>query len=362
MIKKISLLSVAIFAIYGCSSTTHKSSIDLHKASLPAAVFKQQPLIPYMFTADPSAHVFDGKLWIYPSHDIETKEKLATGEGSGFDMRDYHVFSMDTPESAIKDWGPALKIEDIPWAKAQLWAPDAAEKNGKYYLFFPAKDNQGIFRIGVAVANQPQGPFKAEPTPIDGTYSIDPSVYQDGENYYLYVGGIRGGQLQQWENNIFHGEDRYNNDDGAAHPPKMAKLSDDLKTLAEPMRDVLIVDNKGAPLANKHPHSFFEAPWIHKFNNTYYLTYSTGDTRSIAYATSKTPYGPFTYQGAVLEPVYGWTNHHSIVEFNGKWYLFYHDSQLSGGKTHLRNIKVMEISHDTNGKIRTESAFITPSR
>ena len=96
---------------------------------------------------------------------------------------------------------------------------------------------------------------------------------------------------------------------------------------------------------------------MHKYNGRYYFSYSTGDTHNIAYAVGDSPYGPFTYQGIILEPVLGWTNHHSIVEFNGKWYLFYHDSQLSGGKTHLRNVKVAELTHHTDGSIQTLSAF-----
>ena len=65
------------------------------------------------------------------------------------------------------------------------------------------------------------------------------------------------------------------------------------------------------------------------------------------------PYGPFTYQGRILEPVVGWTTHHSICEFDGQWYLFYHDSILSGGVTHLRSIKVAPLQHDADGRIRT---------
>jgi hypothetical protein len=69
------------------------------------------------------------------------------------------------------------------------------------------------------------------------------------------------------------------------------------------------------------------------------------------YAIGDNPYGPFTYQGVVLEPVLGWTNHHSIIEFNGKWYLFYHDSSLSGGQTHLRSVKVAELHYNPDGTI-----------
>ena len=73
----------------------------------------------------------------------------------------------------------------------------------------------------------------------------------------------------------------------------------------------------------------------------------------MCYATGDNPYGPFTYRGRILNPVLGWTTHHSICEFAGKWYLFYHDSTLSGGITHLRSIKMAEITYDAQGRIVT---------
>jgi beta-xylosidase len=96
-----------------------------------------------------------------------------------------------------------LDLPDGPWADKQLWAPDAAEKDGKFYLFFPAKDPEGVFRIGVAISDTPDGKFTAEPTPINGTYSIDPAVLADTDgSYHLYFGGLQGGQLQAWNNNV----------------------------------------------------------------------------------------------------------------------------------------------------------------
>jgi hypothetical protein len=92
---------------------------------------------------------------------------------------------------------------------------------------------------------------------------------------------------------------------------------------------------------------------MHKYQGTYYLSYSTGSTHYLVYATSDSPLGPFTYRGRILNPVVGWTTHHSIVEFEGKWYLFYHDSVLSGGKTHLRSVKMVEMTYNADGTIQT---------
>jgi hypothetical protein len=105
-------------------------------------------------------------------------------------------------------------------------------------------------------------------------------------------------------------------------------------------------------LASDEDRRFFEASWMHKYNGKYYFTYSTGNTHYLCYAIGDNPYGPFTYEGQILTPVIGWTTHHSIVEFKGKWYLFYHDCTVSKGQTHLRNIKVSELTYNPDGTIQ----------
>ena len=334
---------------------------------LDPAKFLTQPLIGGIYTADPSAHVFGGKIYIYPSHDIEAGVK-PDDLGSHFAMRDYHVLSMDaigapstgSGQGRVTDHGVALDIENVPWAGRQMWAPDAAEKNGQYFFYFPAKDKQDVFRIGVAVGQSPTGPFAARPAPIDGSYSIDPAVFKDTDGaYYMYFGGIWGGQLQRWASGTYKPEDVYPAKDQPALSPKIARLADDMASFAHPPRDVVIQDEKGAPLkAGDNARRFFEAAWMHKYNGTYYFSYSTGDTHYLVYATGKSPYGPFTYRGRILEPVLGWTTHHSIVEFQGRWYLFYHDAQLSGGQTHLRNVKVTELKYRDDGSIVTIDPYV----
>jgi hypothetical protein len=177
----------------------------------------------------------------------------------------------------------------------------------------------------------------------------------------MYFGGIWGGQLQRWADGKYRPEDVYPADAQPALAPQVARLSDDMLEFAEQPRDVMIIDENGKPLtAGDNARRFFEAAWVHAYNDTYYFSYSTGDTHNIAYATGKSPYGPFTYRGKLLEPVLGWTNHHSIVSFQDKWYLFYHDTQLSGGKTHLRNMKVAELTHNADGSIQTIDAYVEP--
>ena len=110
------------------------------------------------------------------------------------------------------------------------------------------------------------------------------------------------------------------------------------------LKNVTIVDENGKSLlAGDHNRRFFEASWMHKYNGKYYFSYSAGDTHFICYAIGDSPLGPFTYKGVLLKPVRGWTTHHSIVEINGKWYLFYHDVQLSG-QTHLSMCKGCRVT------------------
>ncbi len=313
---------------------------------------KSRYLVNDLYTADPSAHVFNGKIFIYPSHDIESGIP-ENDNGDHFDMRDYHVYSMESVDGPVTDHGVVLDVKNIPWAGRQLWAPDAAFKNGKYYLYFPLKDKNDIFRIGVAVSDKPEGPFKAEPRPIDGSYSIDPAVLQDNDNdFYMYFGGLWGGQLQRYRNNkaIECGHEPADNEPALC--AKVVKLSNNMLDFAHEPKDVVILDKDGTPLkAGDHDRRYFEGPWMHKYNGKYYFSYSTGNTHFLCYAIGDNPYGPFTYQGKILTPVVGWTTHHSICEFKGKWYLFHHDSVPSGGKTWLRSIKVRELFYNADGTI-----------
>lgn len=299
-------------------------------------------LVPDDFMADPSTHVFNGKLYIYPSHDWESGVP-ENDNGDHFNMKDYHVFSTDDIEAVargekkLEDHGVVLKVEDIPWAGRQLWDCDVQEKDGKYYMYFPLKDQNDIFRFGVAVADKPEGPFIPQPAPMKGSYSIDVAAFKDDDGkYYFYFGGIWGGQLQRYKDNKALENAYLPQGDEVAIPPRVARLADNMLEFDEEPRPVLIVDKEGNPLKANNPYRFFEASWMHKYNGKYYFSYSTGDTHYLCYAIGDNPYGPFVYQGVILTPVVGWTTHHSIIEFKGKWYLFHHDSVPSGGKTWLR--------------------------
>lgn len=314
---------------------------------------EREPLVTHMFTADPSAHVFDGKIYIYPSHDIPHNGE-DNDNGDEYQMRDYHVLSMESLDSECVDNGLALSEKDVPWVSEQMWAPDAAYKNGKYYLYFPARDKEGNFRLGVAESDSPVGPFTPDDNYIPGSYSIDPAVMVEGDEAYIYYGGLWGGQLEKWQTGEFVPDAVGPSGDEPALGPMFAVLSEDMKSFKSSPQMLRILDENGEPIkAGDEERRYFEAPWLHKYNGKYYLSYSTGTTHYIVYATSDSPVGPFTYGGRIMEPVIGWTTHHSIVEIGGKWYLFYHDCEMSGGINHRRTVKFTELKYNEDGSIVT---------
>ena len=154
----------------------------------------QNPIITDQFTADPTAKVFEGKMYVYPSHDIPSPiERLK----EWFCMADYHVFSSDN----LVDWtdhGVILSQENVPWVAPDsysMWAPECVYKNGKYYFYFPSTpkgEGKRGFSIGVAIADKPYGPFTPQATPIEGVNGIDPCVLidKDGQGSPLPVVGV----------------------------------------------------------------------------------------------------------------------------------------------------------------------------
>ena len=258
---------------------------------LAQASFSQNPIFRDIYTADPSAHVFNDTLYVYPSHD--------KADAHWFNMEDWHVFST-TDMQHWTDHGVAFSLKDIPWATQYAWAPDCAFRNGKYYFYYPVDKDY----IGVAVSDKPYGPFKdplgkpliCRETPgVKASRGlIDPCLFMDDNNVPYIIFG-------QNELNI-------------------VRLNEDMISFADTVRQI-----KGADY-------FFEAAWMHKHDGKYYLSYSgkpkTSRKAKIRYAVSDNPYGPFTYRGVILDKVNSGTNHASIVEFKGQNYLFYHTSDL----------------------------------
>lgn len=304
-------------------------------------------LFPGNYFADPSANVFNDKLYIYPSHDIDTEHAM-DDDGGHFQMRDYHVLRLDNPEEGeAVDLGCILDVDQVAWAEKQMWDNDCVEKDGKYYLVFSAKDYNGIFRLGCAVSDSPEGPFVASPDPIRGSYSIDPCVFKDEDGeIYCYFGGIWGGQLQWYKDNKLKPLDIHLPIGGEtpiySRVARM-KVENGFLQFAEEPQPVVLLDEQGQPLIAEDRRRFFEASWMHKQDGKYCFSYSTGDSHLLCLAKGDSPYGPFKFDRILLEPVIGWTTHGSIVEYKGKHYLFHHDSAPSNGVTWLRSVKVKAL-------------------
>ena len=282
------------------------------------------PVITGAFSADPSAHVFNGRLYLYPSHDIPTVKYQ--GEQPWFCMSDYHVYSTDDL-THWTDHGNIVDQKDVPWgepAAYSMWAPDCVEKDGKYYFYFPNAPKRGRgfgFGIGVAVADDPAGPFTIQENTVKGTGGIDPCSFKDddGTVYLIWSGmGLRGGKLA-------------------------ANMTE--------------IEGPAVRLDETFPKGQTEGPFMFKRNGKYYLTYPwvrlEGGTETLCYAMSDNPLGPYVWKGVFMEesPTGCWTNHHSFVEFNGEWYLFYHHNDFSPSFDKNRSVRVDKVSFREDGTI-----------
>jgi len=236
---------------------------------------KPRYLFPSDYMADPSANVFNGRLYIYPSHDWEAGAAF-DDDGGHFQMKDYHVLSLDDVENGdVTDHGVILDVSQVAWAEKQMWDNDVVEKNGKYYLIFSAKDYNGVFHLGVAVADKPEGPFVPQEQPMRGSMSIDPCVFKDEDGQiYVYFGGLWGGQLQWYQApqkllkeggvDLGPAADKKTQLFAPADVPALSsfvvRLSDDVMQFAEAPHSVVVLDENGEPLklatriASSRPH------------------------------------------------------------------------------------------------------------
>lgn len=283
--------------------------------SIASVIRADNPLVTHIYTADPSARVFNDTLYIFPSHDID---ETPTSPGyNGFRMEDYHVYST-TDLMNYTDHGVILKDEDVDWVsntKDAMWAPDCNVKNGKYYFYFP-----GDFKIGVAIANHPTGPYTPVQKSIKNANQIDPNIFIDDDGTpYLYFGG--GDYLN------------------------VMRLKDDMIT----------PDMDPQKIESLQVKNYKEGPWMFKRKGIYYFTYPVdlSGSEQIHYAIGDNPLGPFTPQGTIMDGWTDgcWTNHHSIVEYRGQWYIFYHHKDISGDQS-LRSMCADKVFFNEDGSIQ----------
>ena len=157
-----------------------------------------------------------------------------------------------------------------------------------------------------------------------------------------------------WQSGSFNPNEHRPEGDEKALGPLVAEFTPDMTAYKAAPKMITILDENGEPIkAKDEDRRYFEDPWMHKFNGKYYFSYSTGTTHYLCYAEGTSPEGPFTYKGRIMEPVIGWTTHHSIVNIDGEWYLFYHDAKRSGGCSHKRSVKFTKLNIAEDGTIET---------
>lgn len=314
---------------------------------------RRNPVLPLdVHIPDSEGHVMpDGKLYIYGSfddrEDVYCSEKYQVVSTDDMENWEIHETALsgreipwfdnpDAPQYPGIDWSKptpfiqkmladaAAKGEDMKAAfekeesekPALLFAPDCIYKDGKYYLYFCMPDDSE----GVAVSDKPQGPFtNPRQLPCGG---IDPAIFQDddGQVYYYW------GQL------FSHGV-RMNLDMVSFDPKE-------------------IVDN----LVTEEEHFFHEGSSMRKIGDTYYYIYADierGKPTALGYSTGKSPLGPFTYQGIIIDNAQcdpaSWNNHGSIECVNGQWYVFYH--RCSRGVQQHRRLCIEPITVNQDGTI-----------
>lgn len=292
----------------------------------------ENPIVKHTYACDPSAKVFsDGSIWVFASRDADNAKDYSS-------MRDYHIFSTKD----LKTWtdhGVGLSLNDISWAQSHLWAPDACERNGKYYLYAPAN-----YMIGVFVSDKPQGPYKdalGKPlVPIDR--AIDPMVFMDDDGQaYLYFSR--------------NGEDCF-----------VVKLKENMTEIDGIIHELT---NTSIRSTIDGDYNFVEGPFMHKHLGKYYLTYPAklykhgakgnkeGD-EVICYAMSDSPMGPFVYKGILATESGVHTIHQSIIDFKGEHYFFYHNGALAksnGAEAYgkfRRSMCVNKFTYNDDGSIQ----------
>ncbi len=275
----------------------------------------QNPIIRDQFSADPTARVFNGKIFLFPSHDIPAPAEMKRKDW--FVMEDYHTFS----STNLTDWtdhGVIVTQTKVPWLTRinyDMWAPDCVFKNGKYYFYFPVGG-----RIGVATADKPEGPYTVLDKPVEGMGGIDPCVLidKDGQSYIVTSMG------------------RFN----------IAKLKDNMVEL----------DGKPQTLPNFPTKGLIEGPFMFERNGIYYMTYPHVQDKieRLEYATANNPLGPYTFGGVIMDesPTGCWTNHHSLVQYNNQWYLFYHHNDYSPKFDKNRSVRVDSLTFNADGSIK----------
>ena len=283
---------------------------------------QNNPVFPGWY-ADPEGVVFDQKYWIYPTFSAPYEKQVYLDAFSSDDLVnwEFHHRIIDTSE--------------VQWAEKAMWAPAIIQKDSSYYLFFAANDIQSDDEtggIGVAISNQPKGPFKDHlGKPLigkfhNGAQPIDQFVFNDDGDYYMFYGG--------WGH------------------CNVAKLNEDFTGFI-PFED-------GTIFKEVTPENYVEGPFMFKKDGKYYFMWSeggwTGPDYSVAYAISDSPLGPFKRVGKILQQdmeIATGAGHHSVIQNpeNGEYYIVYHRRPLTETDRNSRVTCIDKMNFDENGFI-----------
>jgi len=274
---------------------------------LPSPSRADNPIVQTSYTADPAPMVYQDRLYLYTSHDEDVTVS------NFYTMNDWHLYSTVDMVNWT-DHGTPAGLKTFSWSTDSAWAPQAVARNGKIYLYVPLNNNTGA-KIGVAVSDNPIGPFKdpiGKELVSNGSMAIDPTVFIDDDGQaYLYWGN---GNL------------------------RMVKLNSDM------------ISTSGSVTSNIAMNGFTEGPWFYRRGSLYYLVYA-GSSEKISYATSNAAAGPWTYKGDVFGNPSIATNHPGVADYKGHSYFFYHNGTLPGGGSYKRSVCVEEFTYGADGTI-----------
>jgi len=319
-------------------------------ACAPSRLARSNPILSdgTDYTTDPAPFVADGKLYILTGRDT------ASPGVNDFKMPEWQMLETTGDPMAVRwrHYPHFLKPDELfKWAApGRAYAAQIVKApNGHFYMYAPvvhaAATTRDRFAIGVAISNTPLGPWTdahpdgpvvSQSYPVaNDIQNIDPTVFVDDDaRVFLYWGTF--GKL------------------------KGVELESDMVTF------------KGAPVDVRTLNGFFEAPWLFKRNGTYYMAYAAntaGPTSEcteavyyacIAYGTSPSPLGPWTYQGVILDPVSSTTSHPGVVEYLGKWYITYHTADAKNGGHFRRSVAIDQLQWD-DGAIPSRIRKVIPT-
>jgi len=320
------LLTIIIISI-NCSTDQSNNS-----SSGDIVVKEGNPIIKDKYTADPAAIVHNDTVFLYVGHD------QAEPGFNFYDLREWLVYS-STDMVNWKEYPVPLSVKDFKWAKMHAWAAHVIEKKEKFYWYVTVfHDSIPGFSVGVAVSDRPEGPYKDALGKALITNDMTKSPFQ------IPVGDSGEMRDMDWDD---IDPAAFIDDDGQAYlfwgntKCHYVKLKDNMIELDGE------IDTISLP-------KFTEAPWVHKKDGWYYLSYAYQFPEKTAYAMSKSINGPWKFKGLLNELAGNTnTNHQAIIEYKGNWYFIYHTGGIpTKGGSFRRSVCIDNLYYNSDGTMK----------